>query len=176
MYARTYAPDWYRTYEGIGLPREKWEEADARWLEIHAEEPCALRPGAAEALAKLSAARLTAGLVTSGSRARVERELELLGVREAFSLLVCGEDAVRKKPDPEALLLALTRLGMEAAEAAYVGDSPEDVLMAREAGVFAVGVEGGFPNADALREAKPDVFAAGIGEAIALLLEKDGHA
>ena len=170
VFARTYAPDWYRTYEGIGLPREKWKEADARWLEIQAEEPCALRPGAAQALAKLSAASVLAALVTSGSRARVERELELLGVRHAFTQLVCGEDAVRKKPDPEALLLALERLEVQPGEAAYVGDSPEDVVMAREARVFAVGLEGGFPNAEALRAARPDFLASGLVDAVETLL------
>ncbi|HEY6049968.1 MAG TPA: HAD family hydrolase [Thermoanaerobaculia bacterium] len=170
LFAKTYAPDWYRTYEGIGLPREKWKEADARWLEIHAEEACALRPGAPEALANLSGAGVTAALVTSGSRVRVERELESLGVRGAFAELVCGEDAVRKKPDPEALLLALRRLAVGAADAAYVGDSPEDVVMARRAGVFAVGIEGGFPNAEALREAKPDFVAGGLIEAVSVLL------
>ena len=123
-----------------------------------------------EALARLSRAGVTAALVTSGSRARVERELENLGVREAFAQLVCGEDAVRKKPHPEALLLALTRLDLPPAEAAYVGDSPEDVQMAREAGVFAVGLEGGFPNAEALREARPDFLAEGLIDAVEALL------
>ena len=31
-----------------------------------------------------------------------------------------------------------------------MGDSPEDVQMARAAGVFAVGIPGGFPNREAL--------------------------
>ena len=170
LFARTYAPDWYRTYEGIGLPRDKWKEADARWLDIHAEEACALRPGAAEALASLAGAGVTAALVTSGSRARVERELDLLGVRGAFAVLVCGEDAERKKPDPEALWIALRRLAVEPPDAAYVGDSPEDVVMARAAGVFAVGVDGGFPNAEKLRRAAPDFLAGGLPEAVGLLL------
>jgi phosphoglycolate phosphatase len=170
LFARTYAPDWYRTYEGIGLPSDKWKEADARWLEIHAEESCALRPGAAEALASVAGAGVTAALVTSGSRVRVERELALLGVRGAFARLVCGEDAVRKKPDPEALWIALSRLEVEPADAAYVGDSPEDVGMARAAGVFAVGIEGGFPNAEGLRKAGPDFLAEGLPEAVGFLL------
>jgi HAD superfamily hydrolase (TIGR01509 family) len=173
LFAKTYAPDWYRTYEGIGLARDRWDEADARWLVLHAEETCALRAGAAEALAMLARAGVTAALVTSGSRVRVERELGQLGVKESFAELVCGEDAVRKKPDPEALQLALRRLGLEAAEAAYVGDSPEDVSMARAAGVFAVGVEGGFPNAEALRAAAPDLVAESLIDAVAVLLPRE---
>ncbi len=113
---------------------------------------------------------MTVALVTSGSRARVERELVRLGVRGAFAEIVCGEDAVRKKPDPEALWIALRRLAVEPADAAYVGDSPEDVNMARAAGVFAVGVDGGFPNAEGLRKAGPDFLAEDLPEAVAFLL------
>ncbi|MFI5184118.1 MAG: HAD hydrolase-like protein, partial [Vicinamibacteria bacterium] len=29
-FERTYSPDWYRTYEAVGVPRERWPEADAR--------------------------------------------------------------------------------------------------------------------------------------------------
>ncbi|MCA1580665.1 MAG: HAD family hydrolase [Acidobacteria bacterium] len=170
VFARTYAPDWYRTYEGIGLPRDRWGEADARWLEIYADESCGLRPGAAAALARLAAAGVAAGLVTSGSRSRVERDLAALGVSSAFSAVVCGEDARRKKPDPEALRIAIERLGVPAARSAYVGDSPEDVEMARASGVFAVGLEGGFPNAEALRRSAPEALAGNLAEAVEVLL------
>ena len=133
-----------------------------------------LRPGAAEALGILERAGVTAALVTSGSRVRVERELDHFGIRKAFAELVCGEDAVRKKPDPEALHLGLRRLGIPAAAAAYVGDSPEDIAMARSAGVFSVGVEGGFPNAEALRAEKPDLIADNLLEAARALIGDRG--
>jgi len=170
LFAKTYAPDWYRTYEGIGLPRDRWTEADAQWLVLHAEEVCVLRPGAAEALAILERAGVISALVTSGSRVRVERELDHFGIRKTFAELVCGEDAVRKKPDPEALHLGLRRLGIQPAAAAYVGDSPEDIAMARSAGVFAVGIEGGFPNAEALRAENPDLIADNLLDAMHALV------
>jgi phosphoglycolate phosphatase len=168
VFARTYAPDWYRTYEGIGLSREYWAEADARWLEIYAEETgetCGLVPGAREALARIGAAGVLAALVTSGSRVRIEGEIAKFGLAATFAAVVCGEDALHKKPHPEALLKALDRLGIAAADAVYVGDSPEDIQMARAAGVRAVGVVGAFPNAAALRESGPDVLARDLAEA-----------
>lgn len=170
LFARTYAPDWYRTYAGVGLPREKWTDADARWLEIYGEEACALVPGAASTLARISSAGVAAALVTSGSRARVERELASLGLAGAFAAVVCGEDAVEKKPHPEALRKALAMLAIPSSAAAYVGDSPEDVRMARAGGVFAVGVAGGFPNVEALRDASPDLFARDLDHAVEVLL------
>jgi beta-phosphoglucomutase-like phosphatase (HAD superfamily) len=67
-------------------------------------------------------------------------------VERYFRTVVFGGDTPNRKPHPEALLLALERMGVAPGRAAYVGDSPEDVEMARAAGVRAVGVPGGFPN------------------------------
>jgi phosphoglycolate phosphatase-like HAD superfamily hydrolase len=51
-----------------------------------------------------------------------------------------------------------------------VGDSPEDVAMARAAGALAVGVPGGFPNRDALRASSPDLLVPSIDAAVTALL------
>jgi phosphoglycolate phosphatase-like HAD superfamily hydrolase len=51
-----------------------------------------------------------------------------------------------------------------------VGDSPEDVAMAKAAGAFAVGIPGGFPNREALVAAGPDILAPSLGEALRTLL------
>jgi phosphoglycolate phosphatase-like HAD superfamily hydrolase len=51
-------------------------------------------------------------------------------------IYVCGDDGPRRKPDPEALRVCLDRLGVAPEDAAYVGDSAEDVMMARAARVF----------------------------------------
>lgn len=171
-FAATYSPDWYRTYEAVALPRERWSEADARWVELYGREEARLLPGAADALALLRRAGLSTALVTSGNRARIERELSALDLAGSFDLLVCGEDAVRKKPDPEPLRLALQRLRVVPREAAYVGDSPEDVAMSRAAGVYVVGIEGGFPNRDALRAAAPDLLAKDLAHALEALFAR----
>ncbi len=169
-FERTYSPDWYRTYERIGLPREAWAEADARWLELYAQEPSQLLPGAHETLARLAGRGIAQGLVSSGESQRVRREIAALGVAPFFGAVVCGGETARRKPDPEPLLLALERLGVAASQAAYVGDSPEDVEMARAAGAFAVGVPGGFPNRRALEASRPHVFAPDLVSAVNSLL------
>jgi HAD superfamily hydrolase (TIGR01509 family) len=173
-FQETYSPNWYETYRGIGLPEALWAEADARWLQEYAREECRLLPGVAEALALVGQAGLRQGLVTSGSRERVARDIVATGVDRYFGVVVCGEDATQRKPHPEALLLALDRLGIAATEAAYVGDSPEDVAMARAAGAFPVGIPGGFPNRGALLSSGPDVMANTLGEAVRVLVEMGG--
>ena len=169
-FERTYSPDWYRTYEEVGLPREHWRDADARWISCYETEPSLLLPGAREALERLAGRGLALGLVSSGDGARVRREVRALGVEGFFGAVVCGGETARRKPDPEPLLVALQRLGVAPAAAAYVGDSPEDVAMARSAGAFAVGVPGGFPNRQALAASRPDVLAPSLDEAVIGLL------
>lgn len=169
-FAKTYSPDWYRTYEKVGLPRERWQEADAAWLDIYASEACGLVDGALDALDRLEKEGVSAGLVTSGSRGRVRRELADFGIESRFRAVVCSEDVARRKPDPEALHLGLERLAVSPSDSAYVGDSPEDVEMARAAGVFSVGVAGAFPNREALTAAKPDLLAENLLNAVRSLL------
>ena len=62
-----------------------------------------------------------------------------LAVREAFSVRVISGIEGVEKPDPRIFRLALERAGVEAGEAAYVGDSPEfDVDPAAALGMFPV--------------------------------------
>jgi HAD superfamily hydrolase (TIGR01509 family) len=169
-FERTYSPDWYRTYEEVGLSRERWPEADARWLSCYATAPSLLLPGARETLERLADAGLVQGLVSSGDGSRVRREIEEFGIARFFGVVVCGGETARRKPDPEPLLRALGRLGLAAGVTAYVGDSPEDVAMAKAAGVVSVGIPGRFPNRQALAAAAPDVLAFDLGTAADALL------
>jgi pyrophosphatase PpaX len=170
-FRRTYSPNWHLTYSALGLAEERWAEADARWLGHYCEEEVVLIEGAREALRRVREAGLRAGLVTSGDRVRVRRELASLGVAELFEVLVCAEDTVKRKPHPEALLLALERLRLGADEVVYIGDSPEDIQMAQAAGVRTVGIPGGFPNREALAAARPDVLESSLAAALDRVLE-----
>ena len=165
-FRRTYSPNWHLTYSALGLAEDRWAEADARWLGHYGDEDVVLIEGAPDALRRVRDAGLRAGIVTSGDRVRVARELTRLGVAELFEVVVCAEDIVYRKPHPEALLFALDKLGVGAAEAVYVGDSPEDVQMAQAAGVLAVGIPGGFPNRESLAAARPDVLEATLAGAL----------
>ena len=69
------------------------------------------------------------------------RELARLGLAPRFAGLVCARGHRRaRKPHPEALHVGLDAARRRRVEAACVGDSPEDVEMARAAGVLSVGV------------------------------------
>lgn len=166
QFERSYSPNWYVTYEAVGLPKDKWDEADERWLRLYALETSGLLPGARDALGRLRSRGLAQGLVSSGSRERVASDLVRLDVDAFFSVVVCGGDTENRKPHPEPLLVALERMRLVAAAAVYVGDSPEDVEMARAAGVFAVGIPGGFPNRATLAASAPDILSPSLEHAL----------
>ena len=166
-YARTYSPNWYHTFRMLDLPQERWAHADARWLAHFAEERIDLIDGARELLRDLRARGMATGIVTSGSRERVMRELELHAIE--LDACICGSDVKEKKPHPEGLLLCLDRLQMEPHEVVYVGDSPEDVAMARAAGVYAIAVPGGYPNRDALLASRPDAMVESLSGVLGVI-------
>ncbi|HEX9636426.1 MAG TPA: HAD family hydrolase [Acidobacteriota bacterium] len=173
-FARTYSPAWYRTYAAVGLAETEWEEADRRWMAFYRQESSRLIRGAREALERLNRHDRVQGLVTSGNRERVHAELSALDVSQYFQVVICAEDSRNKKPHPEALLLALERLKLAPEQAIYIGDSPEDIAMARAAAVRSIGIPGGFPNREQLLAARPDFLADDLAQAVDVLL--DGEA
>jgi len=165
-YARTYSPNWHFTYRALGVPEERWPEADERWLQHFAGERVSLIDGARETLQSLHARGIATGIVTSGGRERVARELDEHGVAPHVHACVYGSDVSEKKPHPEGLLMCLERLQIKAGDAVYVGDSPEDIVMARAAGVQSIAIPGPYPNREALLASKPDIVAGSLRAAL----------
>ncbi len=168
-YASTYSPNWYHTFRSVGLGEAHWSRADERWLAHFAGEQIGLFDGARHLVESLTARGLVTGIVTSGHRVRVERELELHGLAAHLHERVYGDEVKEKKPHPEGLLLCLDRLRVHAEEAVYVGDSPEDIEMARAAGVYSIAVTGGYPNREALLASRPDAYTESIRAVLDLI-------
>lgn len=161
--ARNYHPDWYHVYRTARLDRSRWQEADRLWREAYAHENTTLLPGVRTVLRNL-AKRFTLGLVTSGSRDRVCIQLENLQLAKHFGVRICSEDASPRKPHPAPLQRALQLAGLAPEDCVYVGDSPQDIEMARRANVRAIGIFGPFPTAAGLRASRPSLLLKSIRE------------
>jgi len=158
-----YSPNWYQVYRAAGLPRKCWDEADRAWRAHYARHRPKLMAGARRVLARLRDAHYL-GLVTSGDRDRVTRQLREFRLTTLFTARVCSGDTLRKKPHPEPLRLALRQMQLDPSACIYVGDAPQDVEMARRAGVRAIGVLGPFPTEKRLRAAGPEYLIGSIEE------------
>src|ERR1051326_7033025 len=105
VYEATYSPNWYTTYEALGLPKERWETADDLWIHHYGDECAPLIEGVGETLLTLRSKGYELAVVSSGSRVRVFREIDQSVLRDAFSVIMCKDDVIEKKPHPEGLLL-----------------------------------------------------------------------
>ncbi len=152
-----FTPDWHRMYEAVGVPAEKFNEADAAWKRSY---PCVTYgcvDGAREVLTTLHQRGYQLGVVTSGSRWRLQPEIADFGLEGLFDVLICNEDVTRRKPDPEGLIKAAAALGCDAGCCAYVGDVPEDILAGRNARMTTVGVRSFYPTSRKLADCGPDL-------------------
>lgn len=162
-FLETYSPNWYESYEKLGVPRRLWEEADRMWRRIYHQQTSELFPFVATMLRRLTEAGFTLGLVTSGNRDRVQGELERFDLQEHFSVTVYFEDTHEKKPHPAPLTCALGKLEVDASLTVYVGDRPEDIEMGRRVGTYTVAVESEYGPRRLLEEAEPDLLLPHAG-------------
>lgn len=161
--AQHYSPNWYDVYRAANLPEEKWDAADRAWRAHYAKHSPQLIAGAREVLRTLHREHQL-GLVTSGDRDRVARQLRQFRLARVFAARVCSGDTPQKKPHPAPLRKALRQLNLKPSACVYVGDSAEDLHMARSAGVLAIAVLGPFPTEKKLRAASPDYLLESICE------------
>ena len=155
--AMHYSPNGHHIYRAAELPRSQWEKATRAWRANYDYKRSKLVSGARRVLGHV-ARRYELGLVTSGDRDRVHRQLRNFRLTRLFAARVCAEDTTHKKPHPAPLRLALKQMRMHPSACVYVGDSHHDVEMARSAGVRTIAVLGRFPTEKRLREAKPEML------------------
>jgi phosphoglycolate phosphatase len=144
-------------YRAVQLPHERWAEADRLWRVFYRSERPQLQAGARDVVQAL-AERFRLGLVSSGSSLRVRSQIRAFGLQPLFAVSVFGDQVPHRKPHPLQLQLAIRQLGFEPSACIYVGDAPEDVQMARRAGVAVVGVLEHSPVPERLRASRPNAL------------------
>lgn len=124
----------------LGRPLTKvvLDERLRRRTELVLEQ--AIRPGVAELAAACGESGVKTGVASSSTRAWVTEHLERLGILPLFECVRCRDDVARVKPEPDLYLSSLACLGVDAAQAIAIEDSPNGVLAAKAAGMFCVAV------------------------------------
>lgn len=90
-------------------------------------------------VAKLCRQLIQAGvqvaIVTTDDRAATEATLPLLGISEHVNAVVCGNDQMLTKPEPDAIWHLKAKLGVEPTRMMVVGDTVADMIMGTRAEV-----------------------------------------
>jgi pyrophosphatase PpaX len=123
-------------------------------------EKMPLFPGVAPMLHMCRAAGVKLGIMTGKSRITTLTTLAHGGILDVFDAIISGDEAVRPKPDPMGLELALSALKVKSDHTIYVGDSLADVLAGKAASMATI-LAGWNRPADAAKTAEqtcPDAF------------------
>jgi HAD superfamily hydrolase (TIGR01509 family) len=95
-------------------------------------------PGIVEVLRFLRSSGVATGVATNSDARSAQVVLGAHALTDLFDVVVTVDQVGGPKPNPESVLLAVRRLGLDTAECAFVGDGNGDMRAARAAGVRAV--------------------------------------
>ena len=161
--------------EGAGtlVARLIGDDEAERWLPVYLAHYRAvngtmavLYPHVLEGLGAMRDAGFRIACVTNKPRELIAPLFEALGIADRFDTLVGGGDTERKKPHPEALLLACSRFAVAPVDTVMIGDSKNDALAARAADVVSLTVPYGYPGSSGVEDRPAGLFERGITHAI----------
>lgn len=98
------------------------------------------------------------GVVTTRSTADALAFLRQFELERTIEVLTSREDTGRLKPHPEPVQRAASSVGLSPDQCVLVGDTSVDMVSAKKAGAYAVGVLCGFVERDELLEAGADLI------------------
>jgi pyrophosphatase PpaX len=96
--------------------------------------------GVKETIQKLYKKGYKMGVVTSRLRESTVRGLKHFDLYRYFECIISANDTDKHKPDPTPALMALDKMKGKPEEAVLIGDSPFDILCAKNAGILSVAV------------------------------------
>ena len=100
--------------------------------------------GMHELLDDIEQAKLIWGVATNKPVRYAEPIMQQLGLAQRSAVLVCPDHVSRSKPDPEMILLACAKMGVEPAATLFVGDDERDIEAGRAAGCKTAAVTYGY--------------------------------
>jgi HAD superfamily hydrolase (TIGR01509 family) len=123
---------------GRSLPKEVLDRRIGRRTELVLAQK--LLPGVMQHLDQAKALGLKVGVASSSTAEWVRGHLARLGILERFDCLRCRDDVANAKPEPDLYISVLECLGVTAAEAIAIEDSPNGVTAAKRAGLRCVAI------------------------------------
>ncbi len=104
------------------------------------------------------------GVVSGNYRLTVIKALQRCGFRKYIKAVVTIDDVPVSKPSPLPLLSVLKKLRVKPSNAVYVGDHPDDIKAAKNAGMYSIGVLTYKRKYDPLQQETPDFIINNIFE------------
>ena len=158
-----------RALRAAGADADDPEAADRAlgiFLSIYADNLAVLTrpyPQVPETLRLLREKGYRLAIVTNKPYAFVEPILQTLGMDTFFEYTVGGDSLPNRKPHPQPLLHACDALGVPRENCVMVGDSKNDVLAAKAAGMACIGLGYGYNYGEPIAAYGPDLVLDDFG-------------
>lgn len=112
-----------------------------KWIQNYSKfsDQAVFFPGTEDVLQLMKKSGFHLGVVTSRNKTEYESYFRKFNLEQIFNLIVCADDTLQHKPDPEPLLYYAEKSGTPPYSCIYIGDMPTDIASANAAG-FASGL------------------------------------
>ena len=128
-----------------------------------------LYPYVKEILAQLTALGFPLAIVTNKPYRFTVPLLEAFDISQYFSHVLGGDSLEKMKPDPMPLSHLLSHWQLEPDELLMVGDSKNDILAAKAAGITSIGLTYGYNYGEYIGLSDPDAVCEQFSEIMALV-------
>lgn len=120
-----------------------------------------LLPHAREILERFKSAGYKVGIGSTKIRAHIDGIIEKFSLGDVIDSVVGGDEAAAK-PAPDIFLLAVERMEANLESTLVIGDTVNDILAARRAGLSVITIESEFGDRDSLAESPSDYHFADL--------------
>lgn len=151
---------------------EELENAMPRFMhhyQVHLQQHSLLYPRVKESLAQLEKLGFPLAIVTNKPYKFTLPLLEAFGIRDHFSMILGGDSLAKMKPDPMPLTHILADWQLEQNELLMVGDSKNDILAAKAAGITSIGLTYGYNYGEDIGLSGPNAVCEQFSEIMMLL-------
>jgi phosphoglycolate phosphatase len=147
------------------LPAERYQDVALRYRHhyLAQDQDLLLFDGAEALIGELADAGYMLAVATGKTRAGLNRAFEVSGLGPRFHASRCADEC-HSKPHPQMLEELMAEFGVAAESTLMIGDTTHDLLMARNAGVAALGVAYGAHPRASLEAETPLFCAANVDE------------
>ncbi|MCX7817308.1 MAG: HAD-IA family hydrolase [Syntrophales bacterium] len=94
----------------------------------------------------------------------IDRVIAGLGIKSFFDDVIGGDTFPYRKPDPRVVEYILAKFKIEPKKAIIIGDGPNDIIAAKNAGVLCCAFLNGLTKREDLLSLDPDITCENLGE------------
>jgi HAD superfamily hydrolase (TIGR01509 family) len=129
----------FKKYFGDNFPYYQLRDLRLAYTENYIEENgVPVKKGLYKLLKFLNETSLSKAVATSTERERAEKLLEIANIKDEFDVIICGDDVLKGKPEPDIFLEAARKLNCKTDECLVLEDSLNGILAASKANMRSI--------------------------------------